>query len=251
MNYMSHLALAHQLLNQTPAWDQDIVRSLRKGSTKVTWRADQPRLRRQEVQRLAALAETEGDAEAAAMYRLSYQFLLRVQSECWPLQLDGQDGRTEAWHSRCTFTEAHGQKQLQITLRQRKNTNDPSTLIRPCVCHAGAGDVCGVCSFAALIERQAGSARASIFSVRPQQLTADLRRRCSSIGVRSERPVGWHSFRRGRASDMFPQGSPISSILQAGGWKSPAVLRYLVMSEIDARMMGMAAVDDSDSDGND
>ena len=60
--------------------------------------------------------------------------------------------------------------------------------------------------------------------------------------------AGFHGFRRGRARDEHHRGTPITKILELGGWKSAAVLRYLAIQEIDQVAVLDATVDVSDSD---
>ena len=60
--------------------------------------------------------------------------------------------------------------------------------------------------------------------------------------------MGWHAFRRGTASDRLCDGDSIHSILLDGGWRSSAVLSYLITDEVDARINGVSAINDSDSE---
>ncbi len=48
--------------------------------------------------------------------------------------------------------------------------------------------------------------------------------------------VGWHSFRRGMARDMLNSGCTLATILDAGGWRSSAFLKYLSRRDVDARV---------------
>ena len=66
------------------------------------------------------------------------------------------------------------------------------------------------------------------------------------MGVQS---CSWHAFRRGRATDMLRAGDDLSSILQMGGWRSPAILTYLARDELDRRAAGLDLINNSASEG--
>ena len=91
--------------------------------------------------------------------------------------------------------------------------------------------------------------RSLVRSHRPRQHHVKIRNIAKALGIQEAVRGTWHAFRRGKASDMLSAGDPISTILQAGGWRSPAILRYLVMEELDHRVATNATVDASDSEG--
>ena len=65
-------------------------------------------------------------------------------------------------------------------------------------------------------------------------MRALLRELAAAAGVAgaSQSGVGFHGFRRGRARDEYQDGTPLSRILELGGWRSPAILRYLGLKEL-------------------
>ena len=60
--------------------------------------------------------------------------------------------------------------------------------------------------------------------------------------------MGWHAFCRGTACDRLCDGDSIQSILLDGGWRSSAVLSYLITDEVGARINGVSVNEDSDSE---
>ena len=112
--------------------------------------------------------------------------------------------------------------------------------------------LCGSCALAAQVRerRSAGATDLDrVFpSLHPARDVVLLRRLASEAGS----PVkGWHALRRGMASDLQAAGAPVSVILAAGVWRSSAVLRYLVSSEVGAQAtLDLALADSaSESDG--
>ena len=74
-------------------------------------------------------------------------------------------------------------------------------------------------------------------------MTAALRRRATNLGLG---PLGWHSFRRGAASDLLASGGTLAQVLHAGNWRSAAFLRYLRTRDVDVRAAFEVAAADSD-----
>ena len=81
-------------------------------------------------------------------------------------------------------------------------------------------------------------------------MVANLRRRAVelSFAYAGQPLLGFHAFRRGRARDEYRAGTPISKILELGGWRSPSVLRYLAIREIDQLAVISEVVDASESE---
>ncbi len=75
-----------------------------------------------------------------------------------------------------------------------------------------------------------------------------LREACYLLQIQQGKPVGWHGFRRGRANDLLGEGQPISTVLRAGGWRSSAVLAYLLTDELQARLAAITTIEQSDSE---
>ena len=92
--------------------------------------------------------------------------------------------------------------------------------------------------------------RTNLFSLNSSQARSNLKTYARKLGIgrNNDMQIGFHGFRRGRARDELKKGSPISRILELGGWKSSAVLRYLAIKEFDEVTALEVAVDVSESD---
>ena len=175
--------------------------------------------------------------------------MFRVQSELWPLQADGTKSHDSEWHSKVEFTTSKSLPSITIILRRRKNQqHEESRVSRDCIC-ADQPSLCFCCLVRHRVDEARTSPSQKVFpDLIPHVVTASLRLRCVTLNIDMASRMGWHAFRRGRATDLMREGSPISTILQLGGWKSPAVLSYLVREEIDQRVAGAIMVDASESD---
>ncbi len=59
------------------------------------------------------------------------------------------------------------------------------------------------------------------------------------------RGFGFHAF---RTRDEYQAGTPMSRILELGGWRSSAVLRYFAIREINQQAVFASTVAESESD---
>ena len=256
INYINDLKMAHDMAQQPLQWEPSVAARLTRGAKKVTFRADRPIIRRYDNKRLIALAVQEGDMVGAALYAVASHFTLRGQSEMFPIQVNGRlsdDGTQRplerpGWHSTCNFKQVKGKLECTLTLFKRKNKDQPTDIVRKCVCSKLGRPLCGVCHLKEYCE-QASTPQRRIFTTKILAATQRLRRRCVELGIPHGERMGWHAFRRGSASDLLADGEPISAILKAGGWKGPAALAYLARSELDRRLELIKEVDASDTDG--
>ena len=154
------------------------------------------------------------------------------------------------WHSFLALGHARGKRTATITLGVRKNhQNEVSTLLRTCMCGESRDLACGVCS---LYDLQAGITATSWantpFKQTPQLVLYRLRVHTLLLNICGNAPVGTHAFRRGRASDLMGEGLPLATILQLGGWRSAAILHYLAVDELQARLGAIQIIEASDSE---
>ena len=141
-----------------------------------------------------------------------------------------------------------GNPPAPIPRRKRKNASEPTEILRECQCTNGTRHAtCGPCALRLLADEcQAQSP--TFVNLPAHRLLALLRNHYILAGLPATLPVGWHGFRKGRANDLLAIGTPISTILSAGGWKSPAVLSYLLTDELHRRVAGINAIEGSDSE---
>ncbi len=232
-HYVGHLRFGMRLLGISWAVDPSISAALFRGARKFHVRADLPRLLQKDVLALVVKALRSGNIEVARLMVVARAFLFRVENECFPLQSDGRGSlpfESRAWHSVITVFKTG----VEIQLRSRKNAPDGDLLRRQCTC-SKIPLLCGPCALKAqvLVRKEQGVAASSpIFTQSSSSALRLIREWCVELSI--ERP-GWHSFRRGMASDLLTSGQIISVILRAGGWKSAAFLNYLRLRDVDER----------------
>ena len=238
-NYLSHVRWGFRLLNLDCEPSVRLGRALCAGPRRYRPVGPRPSVSSAQVALLVQAALADEDRLSALAYILAYSFLLRVQSELFPLQRDGRSAAD--WHSWCSLSPSCG----VLHFRSRKNAPGGDSITRPCVC--AYRRPCGSCALAALCSRQN---RRGILPAQPlfpssctAAMTTALRLRASRIGLG---PVGWHSFRRGAASDLLASGGTLAQVLHAGNWRSAAFLRYLRTRDVDTRAAFEAAAADSD-----
>ena len=192
---------------------------------------------------MTAAATAADEIQSRLIYAIAYHYLLRVQSELLPLQRASAaivPPGCDDWHSYVVFgADRAGNKTATIHLRKRKNNPEPSACRNP-----PDRDLRRVRSAFGRTDDQA----VRVFDDHPNLLLRRLRDHATIAGVPAGLPVGWHGFRRGRANDLLADGTSISVILAAGGWKSPAILAYLMIDELHRRVAGIHTIEQSDSD---
>ena len=75
-----------------------------------------------------------------------------------------------------------------------------------------------------------------------------FRTRLAAVGIAKAQKFGFKAFRAGRATAMAAAGEPLAAILQAGEWRSAALLRYISETELDRKALLAAAFNVEDED---
>ena len=251
--YISHLRFAHRVLNLPPIEAEDIVSSIVRGARRDTVRRSKPRVAGNHLDAIVRQAIREDDLKAARAYSVAYSFLFRCQSELFGIQSDGRDADVP-YHSHIIFEEGSGRDppSASVHLASRKNSQRGAVVSRPCICRRELPSLrCGHCALKAIVtshlQRGGRPQDPLLTNLATSRATRTLRRRGSSLGI--ER-CSWHAFRRGAASDIVRSGGTIGFLMNQGGWRSGAFLKYLLCSDVeDRRTLELTAVGlDSDSD---
>ncbi|MCP3939267.1 MAG: hypothetical protein GY708_28285 [Actinomycetia bacterium] len=246
--YLSHLRFGTRLLMlDTSAFDA-VAKQAVRGRKGLAPRREKCRFRGSVVRALVGLAFDEDDRSAARLYVIARSYMLRVASEGFGLQLDGRHGRSRGdrrWHSQISIDG----DVVAVILRVRKNERSGAVIKRSCSCRLDPV-LCGACLLRTMVAEHREARRhpsVPFFEgLEPSRSLRHLKRRAHAAGVVSD--VGWHGFRRGTATDVLAGGSDLAKVLCAGGWKSSAFLRYLVMSDVDHRAACEMIADGSDSE---
>ena len=200
-------------------------------------------LRADLLRRLMGTARAHGQEVMAMLYLASYLFMLRVPSEGLPMTVGSDTAAPLGGAHSCVAVVG---RQLVLKLARRKNRPRGSTLKRGCSCPQSswmcpvhvlgdwlAAQPCGTAPFAAI---SAARARAL------------LREHLASMGIADAQAHSLHDFRRGHARDLAEAGASPDSIKALGEWVSPAFLKYLDVSTVEAQYVLQAHLDDSEDD---
>ena len=186
------------------------------------------------VSRLVAFCtELEQFMEAADLFVLAWQFLLRVQSEGVPIEVGNEV------ELRCLPPERHSalvvdnDGNIHLRLRCRKNKPEGSLLMRPCSCDMPGGSI--MCASHRLQRRMRDMEPGQ--RLFPQGASFYLKcfhRALGLIGVSCASGFGFKAFRAGRATQLAREGKPTHIIMQLGEWKSASILNYVSADALDA-----------------
>ena len=232
--YVAHLRTGSRLLGVRPP-SRELASALVRGLKR--WRVPRPRASISGHQLLDILRWCLDNSlvDLARLLVVARQFLLRVESELFPLQLDGRAGLLQSdlsWHSQITL------RPDSVTLLFRRRKADPrgTRLTRQCCCVTQGRLLCGVCSLRAQISSHIAlglTPTAPLFGTLASAASLTLLQQAAAA-LAQPRPT-WHSLRRGMAGDLLRSGATLAQVLAAGGWRSGSFLRYLRRRGVDAR----------------
>ena len=77
---------------------------------------------------------------------------------------------------------------------------------------------------------------------------AALRHLLGAVGVADAALYGTHDLRRGHALDLQLSKAPLWEILDAGGWRSPAFLKYVDLHRLVRDLVVQVHLAESSSD---
>ena len=198
-------------------------------------------IRREKVAAMMEWAREHAQYENFAMlFLLAYWFLSRLPSEALPAVAGrgtALDAQSVLWK---TDTE------LILDLRVRKNTNTRCRITRTCMC-SEAAVTCPLHVLGPLVD--ACPEGQSLFpGMNRTSVLRALRVLLDKVGVEKSSFYGTHDLRRGHALDLQLAGAPLQVILEAGGWRSPAFLKYLDLHQLDRDLVVQSHIDESSSD---
>ena len=150
MNYVGSVRWAGKMRELSESWDQPIIVQVLRGSKKLTLRLLGAKLDLRKVLgdetvgKLVVLSDSIGTHEWSDFLLTGWEFLMRIQSECIPLE---KGERSEAVtmdpqrHS-AVFNDEAGQ--LVVRWTRRKNRPKGSLLRRRCMCDTKPTYLCVV-----------------------------------------------------------------------------------------------------------
>ena len=189
-----------------------------------------------------------GEEEQVALL-LAFEALLRVQSECIPLQCGGvgEDEHLPAGrHSAVLWT---ADKSIVVRLASRKNRPRGSVLKRRCRCPAVGAHFCPACRTLSLASTKKLTVGDRLFDRTASQMAGCIRAALRILGVEHKAGFTWKAARSGRATELAAQGMPLAQIMDLGEWKSSAIFNYIDESAVDAaEMRRLADLEDDEDD---
>ena len=249
-NYVSHLRWACIHLGLRSDWDTEALKATIKGAKRRRLRlhggpSGAKRLMTRALLRKVIMAADEaGLDELPAQCLLSWHFLLRVQSECIPLEVgQPQDFACLAPH-RHSAVWVDGSSNACMRLRMRKNRPQGSFLKRPCTCHTTGRQLCVAHRLQDLLHGKPHGAR--LWASSSHLLLTALRKILKAVNVVHPEEFTFKAFRAGHATALAEEGKSIGDILNAGEWRSAAFLSYIDEDIVDASQVLEQVLCDSD-----
>ncbi len=255
-NYLSYVRWVCRHYRKGMDWDDDALRQLVKGlqrrSLRLRITAMKPSLRLPElvIHRLIILAHELRDYLFSMLCTLSYHFLFRVADEGVPLEAGKPEDAVlaalpEGRHS-AIWTQSN---LVHVRLQTRKHRPAGSYLIRQCVCAELADQrLCPVHSVENMLASMGEGEKLFLPSLTASQVRAKLKRYLSLLAQPEAQSVGLKVFRASRATNLALQGQPLQLILQAGEWKSAAILSYASCESLDRGQLLVNQLEHSDEE---
>jgi hypothetical protein len=232
--YVMHLRTGSRMAGTRPP-PRDFAATLVRGLQRWYVPKQRVALSGRQVSSVVAWCIDKGHVDLARLLTISRHYLLRVESEAFPLQANGRRGLLPTdsnWHSQISLYDDCA----EIRLRRRKADPQGLLLLRRCVCQTQSPLLCGVCSLkAAIASQQAENAHPSLPLFHRLEPRSALRVFQQAAALCSAPTPTWHSLRRGMAGDLLRAGVTLAEVLRAGGWRSAAFLKYIQRRDIDAR----------------
>ena len=141
----------------------------------------------------------------------------------------------------------HG-SEIHVRLRSRNHTPQGSLMMRACGCREdGDSRLCPVHCMALT----AGVEGHQIFPGLTQaQAQHKLRRYLTMLSVPGATTATLKTFRASRATNLALQGKPLHRILQAGEWRSQALLCYANKGALDRGQILRTTLEHGDTEGD-
>ena len=265
-NYIGSVLTAHTLTRIEHHISPEILRRLRAGRRKIDYKLSKQAIRGVQKMRMVEMASSEGDLQAAALWSLAFDRLFRVQSELLPLERRSSppaDMLNASWHSAVVWDLSGVDPMLpdrrplkaSIHLRRRKNNPMPTVMELTCHCphrrpphevNSQYDSPCALCRLRDLWTSRSDTMQ--IFSISKTSLLTLTKKYALLSGSETTRRLGLHVFRRGACQDLVNKRTPLSKILDLGGWKSSAALHYMAMDDLENRNYALVHADNSDSE---
>ena len=249
-NYVSHLRWAGVHLGLANGWDTETVRATLKGAKRR--RANlgggpagaKKLLTKKLMESIVITADAAGSHELALQVLVAWNFLMRVQSECSPLQVGCAGEAYQLPAGRHSALWVDSATVACVRLRQRKNRPQGSLLKRACSCHLGSRQLClphRLQDF--LLGKKVGS---KVWTMTSREFLLAIRQVLTCLRAATPDLYTLKMFRAGHATELAKSGKSVGDILRAGEWRSAAFLAYVDEDLVDAAQILEHVLEDSD-----
>jgi len=264
-NYVVAIRWACKAHGLSSDWDTERIGMLIKGSRKIELERVGATLEvgslltTKIAQEVVDLANTNPKLAVLPPFLLSgWAFLMRIQSECIPLEWGTPEELVTVPEGRHSAVCVIGGKKPVLAIRWRRRKHRPagSLLKRPCTCKDGQGQspycvvhrvqqwvqACNIKTGQKLWEHEPGKVATG------SQMLSKLKRCLILLGYQEASLYSWKSVRAGKATEMAAQGFTLGQVLAAGEWRSSAYMNYIDETGSDHAQLLRAALAESDAD---
>jgi hypothetical protein len=251
-NYVGYVRWTCVNLGLSVAWFDDELKLTLKGARKMAVRCGSTSavarqlLDEVTLAKVVELADSRGLSEWSCLALLSWEFLLRVQSEALELQVGTPDDATALPSGRHSGLWLDSSGSLVLRLQRRKHRPMGSVLKRRCLCASVGPKRCVVHRAGQMLQsKPVGS---PLFKFSAKQFLDILRSLLGEVGAQFPLLHTLKTFRAGKATALAEAGAPLGQILAAGEWKSKAFLNYVDEDVFDSVQFLSQAMENSDDE---
>lgn len=206
VNYVGSVRWAGKMRELDESWDQPIVIQVLRGSKKMTLRLLGAKLDLRKVltddtvSRLVVLSDNLGTREWSEFLLMGWEYLMRIQSECIPLECGCSEEATQLSLSRHSTVFHDGNGNLVVRWTRRKNRPRGSLLRRKCVCDKRSLQLCVSCKMRTRLSTlEVGE---KIWTFTQSQARSKMLRYLTLLGVDEAQGYTFKAIRAGKATQM-------------------------------------------------
>ena len=206
-----------------------------------------------EIEQMIGLARATNEFDIAALFALSFSFLARVRNEL----LNVVWGQNIQWQRDVGLNHNYillksNPSSIELHLATRKNAPKGAVLKRQCLCSSTKFNrLCPVHILVSYMQNNPQrSPQGRIFDVSYEKFTRRVRYYGERVHVEHPERLSSKAFRRGAAIHMVNSNHPLAEVLEAGGWRSSAFIKYILKDEVDQLLLfaDLAEISDDEND---
>ena len=249
-NYVGYIKWTCTHLRLSTDWFDEELQLVLKGARKLSLRigitsaVDKQLLNDTIMAQVIALADLRGLELWACQALVSWEFLLRVQSEAIDLEVGQISDATSLPSHRHSGMWMEPNGVLSLRLQRRKHRATGSLLRRTCQCRVVGLSNCVAHRLQPLLAQKLVGTK--LFSYTATQFLSVLRKLLTQLSVQHSSSFTLKAFRAGKATALAISGAPLGQILAAGEWRSRAVLNYVDEDVFDGAQLVAREIELSD-----